>query len=73
MGSGALGKAGRVMHDFSPVSGYCVECAMPRETPEPCEPSTDDSAQEIGELRDRQAAGVISAYCVRSTAIALAS
>ena len=42
------------MHDFSLLSGYCVECAMPRGTTKPCEPSTDDSAQGIAELRRRQ-------------------
>ena len=57
MGSGALGETGCVNHDFSAISGYCVECAMPRGTTKPCEPSTDDSAQGIAELRRGQIIG----------------
>jgi hypothetical protein len=40
-----------IEHDFSPVSGFCVECALPRTAQAvPCRPSTADDPVSCAEL-----------------------
>lgn len=57
-------------HDFSPISGHCTFCALPRSAWErECVPSTDDSPEAIREIarqrlgRSKYAVSTSSTHC----------
>jgi hypothetical protein len=46
-----VGRRVRRPHDLSPISGHCVECALPIQFADTdCCPSTDDSPEAIAEI-----------------------